>query len=184
MIAAAKWPFASRGDDSGTHKAEIRLWADGRGRCAGGLRSLVPGNGLGNGDDAQYLGGDGCLCVDGSRHLDRLRNKGDHRVLVQGDPRLFNQYGIILVIPIGIPGSGRSRAGDSWIGSFRAPGRRRSASYSIDGQSLFFRMRSGEEDSALSIGDIDGRHRWRGIRRGLMRRSRKRHRRGKNNAIT
>lgn len=138
MIAAAKWPFASRGDDSGTHKAEIRLWrmAGVDVQAASGRWYRETGSGMGTTLNIS-VGMDAYALTDRATWI-AFGNKGDHRVLVQGDPRLFNQYGIILVNPDRHPGvrAKQGRRFVDWILS--SPGQEAIASYSIDGQSLFF----------------------------------------------
>ena len=71
-IAAAKAPFASRGDDSGTHKAELKLWQEAGVDVAGGERHLVPRDRLGHGPDAQHRRRHGRLRADRPRHLAQL----------------------------------------------------------------------------------------------------------------
>ena len=98
-IRAAKAPFASRGDDSGTHKAELRLWQ---------LAGIDPGpdsgtwyreTGSGQGATLNVAAGmSAYMLVDRGTWL-AFKNRGDLDVLVEGDPRLFNHYGVILVNP-------------------------------------------------------------------------------------
>ncbi len=110
-IANSGSPFASRGDDSGTHKAELRYWGeagiDVDLDAAEWYRSLGAGMGatLNAGIAMQAY-----LLTDQATWLAFSRKRG-HRVLVEGDPRLHNQYGVVLVSPH----KGRtSRLEDAW----------------------------------------------------------------------
>ncbi|AWK86747.1 substrate-binding domain-containing protein [Azospirillum thermophilum] len=137
-IARAKAPFISRGDDSGTHKAELALWktagidpakADG-----GWYRSI--GQGMGPTlNTAAAMGG--YALADRGTWLS-FRNRGPLTVLVEGDKRLFNQYGVMLVNPARFPHV-KARDGQAfvdWLVS--AEGQQAIAGYTIEGQSLFF----------------------------------------------
>ena len=74
-VAEAGALFASRGDDSGTHRAESGPMAGDRGRRRGGFGRLVPRDRLGNGDDAQHRHRHGRLRDDGPGDLDRVRQQ-------------------------------------------------------------------------------------------------------------
>ena len=99
-IAAAQAPFVSRGDRSGTHMAELRS-----GRRPGididaGKGAVVPRDRLGHGPGAQHRGVDERLHPRRSRHVARRsRTAATSRSSVEGDKRLFNQYGVMLVNP-------------------------------------------------------------------------------------
>ena len=96
-IAAAKAPFASRGDDSGTHKAELRLWAaagvDPRPHSGAWYRETGSGQGatlnVASGMNAYMLSDRGTWLA--------FRNRGELELLVEGHPLLRNVYGVILV---------------------------------------------------------------------------------------
>ena len=98
-IAAAGAVFVSRGDDSGTHRAERRLW-----RAAAVDVDAVSGRwyreaGAGMGAALNIASSlDGYILSDRATWLS-FRNKGNLTVLVAGDPRLFNQYGVVRVNP-------------------------------------------------------------------------------------
>ncbi|MEM7176218.1 MAG: substrate-binding domain-containing protein [Pseudomonadota bacterium] len=137
-IARAAAPFASRGDDSGTNKAELRLWnaagtdplaASGtwyREMGAGMGATLNTGRGLG-----AYVLTDRATWIS-------FGNKGDYEVLVEGDPRLFNQYGIILVNPGKHPNV-KAALGQRFIDwVLSEDGQSAIAAYQVDGQQLFF----------------------------------------------
>jgi len=132
MIAAAAAPFASRGDDSGTHKAELGLWAT----AASGTWYRETGAGMGATLNTGTAMG-AYVLTDRATWIS-FGNKGDFSVAVQGDPVLFNQYGIILVSPAKHPNV-KAEAGQrfiDWILS--AKGQGAIASFTIDGQQLFF----------------------------------------------
>ncbi|MBF2759038.1 MAG: substrate-binding domain-containing protein [Ectothiorhodospiraceae bacterium AqS1] len=137
-IAAAKSLFASRGDDSGTHKAELMLWktagVDVQAASGGWYRET--GSGMGTTLNIS-VGMEAYALTDRATWI-AFGNKGEHRILVEGDPRLFNQYGIILVNPDRHPGvrAKQGRQFVEWILS--DSGQAAIASYRIDGQPLFF----------------------------------------------
>ena len=99
-IAAARAPFVSRGDDSGTHKAELRLWeAAGDAQHSGGDAGWYREAGAGMGatlNTARAMAA--YTLVDRGTWLS-FSNRGDLVALVEGDPRQFNPYGVILVNP-------------------------------------------------------------------------------------
>jgi tungstate transport system substrate-binding protein len=98
-IAAAKAPFLSRGDDSGTHKAEIELWrqagVDVRAASGGWYREA----GQGMGATLNTAVGMGAYVFIDRATWSNFRNRSDFRIVVEGDKRLLNQYGVILVNP-------------------------------------------------------------------------------------
>jgi tungstate transport system substrate-binding protein len=130
--------FASRGDDSGTHLAEMRLWAetgvDPTDSSGGWYREL----GVGMGATLNAGVAMGAYVLTDRATWIAFRNKGDHRIWVQGDPRLFNQYGVILVNPDRHPGvnAGAARTFVDWLLSDE--GQAAIAAYRVDGQQLFF----------------------------------------------
>ena len=98
-IAAKKALFASRGDDSGTHKKERALW-----KSAGVTPDAVSGKwyretGSGMGATLNAARGMGAYTMSDRATWIAFKNKGDFKIHVQGDKRLFNQYGVILVNP-------------------------------------------------------------------------------------
>ena len=98
-IAAAKAPFASRGDDSGTHKAELALWQEAGVDVAGASGTWYRETGSGMGPTLNTAAGmDAYALTDRGTWLS-FDNRQNLEILVEGDPRLFNQYGIILVNP-------------------------------------------------------------------------------------
>ena len=136
-IATSGARFASRGDDSGTHKAERRLWAD-TGvdvDAASGTWYLETGSGMGAtlntavGLDAYALTDRATWAAHG--------NRGDHAILVEGDPRLFNQYGVIAVSPERHPNvkAAEARRFVDWLTGPEGQGA--IAAFRVDGQQLF-----------------------------------------------
>ena len=133
-IAQRRAPFVSRGDDSGTHKKELALW-----RAAGirpsGYWYREAGQGMGrvlqmaNELDAYTLADRGTWLA--------FRDRSDLRVLVEGDPRLFNPYHIIAVNPERHPGVdfAGAKALIDWITG--PEGQRRIAAYRLRGETLF-----------------------------------------------
>lgn len=137
-IAETDAPFASRGDDSGTHKAELRLWEK-----AGEDVSAASGNwyretGSGMGATLNVAIGMGAYALTDRATWISFGNKGDHEILVEGDPQLFNQYGIILVNPEEHPNV-KAEAGQAFIDwVLSEDGQAAIASFKVDGQQLFF----------------------------------------------
>jgi tungstate transport system substrate-binding protein len=134
-IAAAQQPFASRGDKSGTDAAEKRYW-----KAAGiepqGAWYRETGSGMGptlNTASAMNA----YALADRGTWLS-FQNRGDLVVLVEGDKRLFNQYGVMLVNPAKCP-SVKKDMGQKFIDWVVSPaGQKTIAQYKIDGQQLFF----------------------------------------------
>lgn len=137
-IAANGGPFLSRGDDSGTHKAELRLW-----RQAGidptahaGDWYLETGAGMGSTlNTATVMGA--YLLVDRGTWLS-FANRAELEILVAGDPSLFNPYGVILVDPKHHPHvrAGLAQIFVDWLTG--PAGQRAIAAFHIDGEQLFF----------------------------------------------
>ena len=137
-IADAKSPFIARGDDSGTSKAEMRLWKDAGidPKTARGGWYRDTGSGMG-----QTL--NTAAAMDGYTLSDRgtwlsFRNKQNLTIVVEGDRRLFNQYGVMLVNPAKYPHVKQdlSLKFINWLTS--ANGQEAIADYKIDGAQLFF----------------------------------------------
>jgi len=135
-IAVAKAPFASRADKSGTHAAELRYWKAAGIEAPKGAWYKETGSGMGPtlntaaGLDAYALADRGTWLA--------FRNRGDLGILVEGDTRLFNQYGVMLVNPAKHPHV-KKVAGQKFIDWLVSPaGQASIAAYRIDGQQLFF----------------------------------------------
>jgi tungstate transport system substrate-binding protein len=137
-IAEAKAPFVSRGDDSGTDKAEKRLWRDAAVdvRAASGTWYRDTGSGMGPAlNTAAALGA--YALSDRGTWLS-FENRRDLGIVVEGDRRLFNQYGVMLVNPSRHP-SVKHEFGQQFIDWLvSADGQKTIADYTINGQPLFF----------------------------------------------
>ncbi len=137
-ISAARIPFVSRGDRSGTHAAELRLWqVAGVDPVAGrGQWYREVGQGMGpalNTAAAQNA----YILADRGTWLS-FRNRQDLRILVEGDARLFNQYGVMLVNPQR-HSHVKAADGQRFIDWILSPaGQQAIASYRIEGAQLFF----------------------------------------------
>lgn len=96
-IAKSGAPFTSRGDDSGTNKKELSLWKaaslDPKSASGGWYRET----GSGMGATLNVASGMNAYAMTDRATWLKFKNKGDLKVLTEGDPALFNQYGIILV---------------------------------------------------------------------------------------
>jgi len=137
-IAEAQAPFASRADDSGTHKAELKLWEEAGvdPKTSSGSWYLETGSGMGATLNTA-VGKEAYALTDRGTWL-AFANKDDFKVLVEGDDKLFNQYGVILVNPTKHPNV-KAKQGQAFIDWLVSPeGQAAIASYTIDGQQLFF----------------------------------------------
>jgi len=137
-VAAARAPFASRGDDSGTHKKELDLWA------AAGLDPVAASGtwyretGSGMGATLNAAAAMGAYALTDRATWLAFRNKSDLEVLVEGDRRLFNPYSAILVNPARHPHV-HAREGQAFIDwLISGPGQDAIAAYRLDGRQLFF----------------------------------------------
>ena len=137
-IAVKKATFASRGDDSGTHKAELRLWgmANVDAQAASGDWYRETGSGMGATLNTG-TGMDAYVLTDRATWI-AFGNKGDYQIVVEGDKRLFNQYGVILVNPAK-HANVKVREGQAFIDWLTGDaGQSAIADFKIDGQQLFF----------------------------------------------
>ena len=135
-IADKQAPFASRADKSGTHAAELRYWkAAGIDRPSG---AWYRETGSGMGPTLNTASGMGAYALADRGTWLNFRNRGDLVILVEGDKRLFNQYGVILVNPAKHPHV-KKDAGQKFIDWIVAPaGQEAIARYRIGGEQLFF----------------------------------------------
>lgn len=137
-IAEARAPFVSRGDRSGTHAAELRLWQqagiDPAATGSGWYREIGQGMGPALNTAAAM---DAYLLADRGTWIS-FRNRRDLAILTEGDKRLFNQYGVMLVNPARHPQvkQAEGQALIDWLIS--EAGQKAIADYKIDGQQLFF----------------------------------------------
>lgn len=137
-IRAAGAPFASRGDDSGTHKAEMALWRAAGADPTGESGSWYRETGSGMGATLNVAIGMGAYAMTDRATWTAFGNKGMHRIVIEGDPALFNQYGVTLVDPRRCPNV-KADAGRSFIDwLISSEGQAAIAGYRRDGQQLFF----------------------------------------------
>ncbi|MBO6782215.1 MAG: substrate-binding domain-containing protein [Alphaproteobacteria bacterium] len=137
-IAAHGADFVSRGDDSGTHKAERRLW---------GLSGVDPSaasgrwykeTGSGMGATLNTASGLGAYTLTDRGTWLSFRNRGGLEVLLEGDPPLFNPYGALLVNPARHRHI-RAREAEALIDWLTGPrGQAAIAAFQVNGQQLFF----------------------------------------------
>jgi len=136
-ISAAQAPFVSRADKSGTHAAEMRYWK-GAGITPSSGQSWYKETGSGMGPALNTASAmNGYILADRGTWLS-FKNRGDLVILVQGDPKLFNQYGVMLVNPAKFPHVKKAQGQEliDWLISKN--GQDVIASYKIDGEQLFF----------------------------------------------
>jgi len=130
--------FASRGDDSGTHKAELRHWKAAGADVAAASGGWYRETGSGMGATLNAAQGMGAYVLADRATWIAFGNKGGLEILVEGDPRLFNQYGVILVNPDKHP-TVRAAAGQAFVDWLTGKdGQAAIAGYTRDGQQLFF----------------------------------------------
>ena len=146
-IAATEAVFISRGDRSGTHAAELRYWKD-----AGIDLNAVRGEwykevGQGMGPALNTAAAtNGYVLSDRGTWL-AFKNRRELAILVEGDQRLFNQYGVMLVSPTKHP-QVKAADGQAFIDWLISPdGQRSIATYKIDDEQLFFPNAAGSARS-------------------------------------
>jgi tungstate transport system substrate-binding protein len=131
-------PFISRGDRSGTHIAELKLWRDAGIDIANDKGAWYKSIGQGMGAALNTASAaDAYVLADRGTWLS-FKNKGDLAIVVEGDKRLFNQYGVMLVNPAKHPGVKKELGQQfiDWLVS--GEGQRTIAGYQIDGHQLFY----------------------------------------------
>ena len=134
-IAAARAPFVTRGDDSGTHKAEQRFWRDAGIDPRGDWYRDI-GGGMGQALN-MAAATDAYTLADRGTWLS-FQNRRSLAIVVQGDRRLFNQYGVMLVNPARHPAV-KQALGRRFIGWLVSPaGQGTIAAYKMGGEQLFF----------------------------------------------
>jgi tungstate transport system substrate-binding protein len=137
-IQTTQAPFVSRGDKSGTHMAELDLWK------TSGI-DLEKAKGPWYRDTGQGMGPalntassmNAYILADRGTWL-AFKNRGDLAILVEGDKRLYNQYGVMLVNPVKHP-TVKKDLGQTFVDWVISPaGQKAIADYKIDGEQLFF----------------------------------------------
>jgi len=137
-VKAHAAPFVSRGDRSGTHMAELGLWKQSGIDIASDKGPWYRDTGQGMGPALNSASSmNGYILTDRATWIS-FRNRGDLAILVEGDKRLFNQYGVILVNPVKHPHvkKGLGQAFVDWVVS--PDGQKAIADYKINGEQLFF----------------------------------------------
>ena len=134
-LAAANGNFVSRGDKSGTHAAELRYWK------AAGVENKGTGYkecGCGMGPALNMAASSGAYVLADRGTWLSFKNRADLAVLVEGDTRLFNQYGVMVVNPAKHPHVkvALAQAFADWVVS--PAGQASIAGYKIGGEQLFF----------------------------------------------
>ena len=135
-LAAGNAPFVSRGDKSGTHAAELRFWeiAGLTGQKGSGYKEC----GCGMGPALNMAASTGAYVLADRGTWLNFKNRADLGILVEGDKRLFNQYGVMLVNPAKHP-QVKQAEGQKFIDWVTSPaGQKVIAEYKIGGEQLFF----------------------------------------------
>ena len=137
-IANKKSLFASRGDNSGTHKKEVSLWKAAAVDTAANSGDWYRETGSGMGATLNTAVGMGAYALTDRATWISFKNKGDYKIVVEGDKGLFNQYGVILVNPAKHPQvkQAEGQAFIDWI--LGSEGQAAIASYKLNDQQLFF----------------------------------------------
>jgi len=137
-IRAKAAPFVSRGDKSGTYSAELALWKQAGIDIAASKGPWYREIGQGMGAALNTASAMGAYVLSDRGTWISFRNRGDLDIVVEGDQRLFNQYGVMLVNPDKFP-SVKQQLGQTFIDwLISADGQAAIAGYKIDGQQLFF----------------------------------------------
>jgi tungstate transport system substrate-binding protein len=137
-VKAAQAPFASRGDRSGTHFAELELWKAAGIDIAKDKGPWYRDTGSGMGPTLNTASGMNAYALTDRGTWLSFKNRGELVITVEGDKRLFNQYGVILVNPAKHPHVKKEmgQAFVDWVIS--REGQKAIADYKIGGEQLFF----------------------------------------------
>jgi tungstate transport system substrate-binding protein len=140
-IAAAQAPFTSRADKSGTHAAELRYWKMAGIEPAGAANSKnawYRETGSGMGPTLNTAAGMNAYALTDRGTWLSFKNRADLVILVEGDTKLFNQYGVMLVNPAKHPHV-KKELGQKFVDYVISPaGQAAIAAYKIEGEQLFF----------------------------------------------
>src|ERR1700751_5928908 len=137
-IKAKAAPFVSRGDHSGTHVTELKLWTEAGIDIGHDRGSWYNEIGQGMGAALNMASASNAYVLSDRGTWLAFQNRGDLAILVEGDKRLFNQYGVMLVNPTKQPAV-KKEAGQRFIDWLISPeGQKAIAGYKIDGQQLFY----------------------------------------------
>ena len=137
-ISASQSAFASRGDNSGTHKAEKRLWKAANIAIDSAVNSWYLETGLGMGATLNFAVQANAYTLSDRATWLAFANRAGHKILFQGQPPLFNQYGIVPVSKFHCPNVKHELAQEftNWLVS--PDGQNMIASYKRNGAQLFF----------------------------------------------
>ncbi|GLR97564.1 MULTISPECIES: ABC transporter substrate-binding protein [Bradyrhizobium] len=137
-IATAKATFISRGDKSGTHAAELRLWKEAGVDLGAGKDNWYREIGQGMGPALNMASSSNAYLLSDRGTWLSFKNRGELAILTEGDKRLFNQYGVMLVNPEKHP-SVKVKDGQAFIDWLVSPkGQDAIAGYKVGGEQLFF----------------------------------------------
>jgi tungstate transport system substrate-binding protein len=137
-IKAAQAPFVSRGDRSGTHFAEVELWKAAGVDIAKEKGPWYRDTGQGMGPALNTAAGMNAYILSDRGTWLSFKNRGELTIVVEGDKRLFNQYGVMLVNPQKHPNV-KKEWGQAFVDWLISPaGQQAIAGYKINGQQLFF----------------------------------------------
>jgi tungstate transport system substrate-binding protein len=137
-IRSTQASFISRGDRSGTHIAELKLWQAAGIDIEHSRGAWYKSIGQGMGAALNVAAATNSYLLSDRATWIHFANKADLTIEVQGDRRLFNQYGVMLVNPVRHPTVKRA-LGQRFIDYLiSAEGQRDIAAYRVDGQQLFF----------------------------------------------
>jgi tungstate transport system substrate-binding protein len=137
-IKDKKADFISRGDKSGTNIAELKLWKDAGIDIDKDKGPWYKAIGQGMGAALNTAGADNGYVLSDRGTWIHFKNKGDLQILVEGDKRMFNQYGVMLVNPEKHPNV-KKELGQQFIDFLISPeGQRVIANYKINGEQLFY----------------------------------------------
>lgn len=147
-IAETRAPFVSRGDDSGTHKAEVRLWLAAGIDAAAASGTWYRETGAGMGTTLNIAQAMAAYGLADRATWTSFANRDGLEVLVEGDPGLFNQYSVILVNAKMFPHvkAVEGLAFMDWLSS--PEGQRAIAAYRVNGRQLFFPNAQGSKAKA------------------------------------
>jgi tungstate transport system substrate-binding protein len=146
-ITADKAPFISRGDRSGTHAAELRYWKDAGIDIDQAKGSWYREIGQGMGAALNMAAAANAYLLSDRGTWLSFKNRGELSILVEGDRRLFNQYGVMLVNPAKHPGV-KAADGQAFVDWLVSPeGQRTIADYKVEGEQLFFPNAAGPKGS-------------------------------------
>ena len=137
-IKAKASPFISRGDRSGTHTAELKLWKEAGIDIEADKGAWYKAIGQGMGAALNTAAASGAYVLADRGTWLAFKNKSDLAIAVQGDKRLFNQYGVILVNPARHP-TVKKELGQQFIDWLVSPeGQQAIAGYKVAGEQLFY----------------------------------------------